>query len=150
MAIIQAEIKRGILRSIYRNSQAQSGQIVPLAAALAAYQDSGFQGLNSGRIIVSTSGFGKSTSFAAPSTSLQFTQEQVFALSEELLETYDAAIAALNAGSTPLPPEGPPGSNDAAIFSAMMLQDNMQTITSVRDDHTMLRYPTFSTGALAG
>src|SRR5262249_36259566 len=102
-----------------------------LQKALEAFQDNGFAGIKSGRLLIGSAGAGHSSSFALPQSWQSFTQEEVFSLSEELLAVYFDAKAALGDSST-----------DDQVFQAMMDDDRLATITTVQKDYSTLRYPT--------
>jgi len=86
---IQSEIKRGILRSLWRASQA--GQ-VGLHACLDGFQNASWSAIQSGQILISGSGGGYNSSLKIPGLSDQITQENFLALSEEYLNLYYSAI----------------------------------------------------------
>lgn len=131
MAVLQAETKRGILRSLWRSAKSKA---VSLAEALAAFQDQGFPAIRNGRPVVATSGAGHSVSFqiSSPQNS-EITQVQIFNLSEELLATYDEARATLVSAGTATP-------TDDAIFAGMLAADALQTVTFTQKDHLMTRW----------
>lgn len=131
MARIAADIKRGFLRSILRDAQAASPQIT-LAAALGAFQAAAYNNTKSGRVIVSTSGNGKSVTFNMPQIGLQLMQDELMALTEEYFAVYADALVSLNVAGT-----NPTG--DPAIFAQMLLDDRMQSITETRMDFTLIR-----------
>lgn len=128
MVTIQASIRRGFLRALYR-SGALAG--ASLAETLEAFQVNGFGAVKTGRLVVTYSGSGQSTSFELPSVGRGFTQDQVFGLSEEFLQIYADTVSALG-----IIPQGT--DNDLAIFNAMMADDRMQSITRIRDSFTLL------------
>jgi hypothetical protein len=131
MAALQAEIKRGVLRTLFRQSQTD---VVKLSDSLARFQDSGFDGIKSGRLVITSAGFGRSVGFAPPASWQQFTQEQIFSLSEELLATYDTAKSNLAASGNASP-------TDQQIFDSMMADDRLQTVTSVQKDWSTINWP---------
>ena len=142
MAGIQAEIKRGFLRSLYRQvttalastSPGGAPQALTLQRALDAFQDQGFSALQRGRIIIKASGAGRNTELAVPDAIQSFTQEQVFSLTEEFEQVYaDALVNLANAGNK--------SPTDAQIFSVMIADDRLATITSVQKDYTLMRWP---------
>lgn len=138
MAILQAELKRGFLRSLYRAATSAT-PAVTLINALNAFQDAQFPLVKSGRLIVSTSGNAHGTSFKIPDSMFQLTQDQVFALSEEFIQTYTDAKAnlILNGNATP---------TDDDIFAAMIAADNLQTIREYQNDYTATRFPVIGPG----
>lgn len=131
MAILKGEIKRGFLRQIFTQAQAASPQIT-LATALNTFQLNSFNAVKSGHMVVSTAGNGKSVTFNIPQIGLQIMQDEVMAFSEELFGVYADALVALNVAGT-----NPTG--DPAIFAQMLTDDRMQSISSVRQDFTLIR-----------
>lgn len=134
MAAIAAEIKRGALRTLYR--QAQNTGPTPLRDVLDAFQDNGFTSIQGGRLITAHTGAGKAVSFALPQIWQSFTQEEWFSLTEQLQQCYADALTSLGIED----PED--GSKDADIFAAMMADDRLATITSTQKDFSTLRFPT--------
>lgn len=132
MAYLQAQLKRGFLNSLYRQG-AKAG--LPLLESLTAFQDNGFAAISTGRLIGSTSGNGKSVSFIMPPVGKQFSEEQVFILSQELLEVYANALVTL-AISQPQD-----NTHDASIIATMLADDSLQTVRSMMYDFTALRFP---------
>ena len=136
MAVLQAEIKRGFLRSLARSATKSA---VKLSDALAAFQDNGFLALQSGRLLVGSSGGGYSSSFAFPAIGQQFQQDQVFALSEEFLQIYGDVLISLSANGNPSP-------GDDVILNAMLADDRMQAVKEMQGDYWLLRALTQGTG----
>jgi hypothetical protein len=101
-------------------------EAIPLLEALEAFQVGGFGAVKAGRVVVSHSGSGQSTSFELPSVGRGFTQEQIFALSEDFIQIYQDTVAQLAP------------TDDAATFEAMMADDRMAAVTRVYDDWTGL------------
>lgn len=134
MAVLKSEIKRGFLRSLYRGTTVPP-DTATLAEALATFQTNGFDALKSGRLVIASAGAGHQVSFALPMIGQQLAQDEVFALSEEFFAIYADASAGLT--------ETNPGDNDATIFAAMMADDRMASITEVRQDYSLLRYPSY-------
>ncbi len=130
MVYIQAEIKRALLRNISRNATKSSAT---LREALEAYQDQSAGAVNTGRIILNTSGGGYSTSLEMSAQWKQLTQEQVTALTEEYINVYDDALSALGISR---PSDL---SQDANILSAMIDDDRLRGVRSAMGDFTMLR-----------
>jgi hypothetical protein len=130
MACLAGAIKRGFLRQIFAQAQA-SQTAVTLGAALLAFQANAFSSVQSGRLIVSTSGNGKSVAFSMP-TMGQIVPDELMSFSEELFEVYSDALTALGTlGTDP--------NLDPPIFAQMLLDDRMQTVTEVRMDFTPTR-----------
>jgi len=144
MAAIQAEIKRGVLRSLYRMSkQGNPATLTPagatvgssLATFLDAFQDQNFAAVQSGRFIIATAGVGRSSTFQTPQIWQSFTPEQIFSLAEELEAVYaDAKTTLATAGNN--------SPTDDQIFNVMMDDDRLQTITWTQKDYSTLRWPT--------
>jgi len=131
VARIIAELKRGALRTLYR----QRGDGVALSDALNAFQDTNWLSVSSGRVITAHTSTGKTTQFALPQIWQSFSQEEWFALTEELQQVYsDCKTNLINAGN--------PTPTDDQIFAAMMQDDRLQTITSVQKDFGTMRWPT--------
>src|ERR1044071_3626475 len=131
MAVLRAEIKRGFLRSLFRQSEANA---VTLEAALGAFQDQGFKAIKAGKLVIASSGAGHSVQFAVPDAWRSFSQEEVFSLSEELFQVFDDAKAMLIANGTAEP-------DDDSIYTAMTADDRLQTVTSLQKDNSPLRFP---------
>src|SRR5262245_60523125 len=127
MALIRAEIKRGCLRSLFRQAQAAA---TTLQVALDAFQDGGFKAIKSGKIVIATAGAGHSTQFAVPDQWRSFSQEEIFSLTEELEQVYSDSKAQLIANGNTDP-------DDQTIFDAMMADDRLQTVTRTQTDYTL-------------
>lgn len=142
MVRIQSEIKRGFLRQIYTGCHDTA---VFLEDALVAFQAAIFSpNFQRGRIIVSTSGGGQQGSFTIPNIGQQFSQDQIFALSEELLQIYTDTLAALVAATPTFDPRAnDSGSSEQQMFAAMMLDDRLNAVRREYGDHTLTRFPTF-------
>lgn len=124
---IQALKKRGFLRQIVEAARASSSS---LKSALLSAQGQVFSpSFKTGRIVISQSGSGQSGSFLIPSNSVEWTQDNVFALTEELLGLHDQVVAA-----------GTDESDLNALFAAMtandLLADGVDCYTS---DFTEMR-----------
>jgi len=102
-----------------------------LLDALNAFQDATSNGPLSGRIVIASTGAGRSVTFATPQIWQSMTPEDLYEFSGELIEIYNDAVAAL--GGTP---------TDAQIYAAMLASDRLATITSVQKDWSTLKYPT--------
>jgi hypothetical protein len=120
VANVQAQIKRGFLRQLYEACP----DAISFRDALLAFQAAGFTAIKSGRLVVSSSGGGFSTSFEIPQGGRQFSQEQVFALSEEFISIFDDNVVA---------------DDDAATFAAMMNDERLQAVTSHYHDFSSIR-----------
>lgn len=138
MVYIQAAIKRGFLRQIYEQAKAATAY---LGDALLAFQGSVFTpAFKTGRILVNTSGSGQSASFEVPQIGKQYSQDQIFALSEELLEIYSDAVAQLQAETPSFNPTASPA-NQQTVFDTMMADDRLQGVRTQMGDFTGLRIP---------
>ncbi len=131
MAQLKAEIKRGFLRSLYRQV---SKSATPLSDALDSFQDQGFCALKSGRLVLSSQGNGHATTFQVPTSWQNFTEEEVFSLSEELQQVFDDAMVTVASA-------GGDNTDDAQLFDAMMADYRLQTVTESYTDHTVSRWP---------
>ncbi len=138
MAQLQAQFKRGCLRSLFR---AASTQALTLYNALTNYQDSLFAIVQKGRTIGSTASNGHSLSFKMPPVFDQLTQDQAFQLSEEFLAIYTDALTVLNLSAIPADQ-----TQDNNIFNTMLADDRLQSITHYGTDYTAIRFPTYGTG----
>lgn len=136
MVFIQSEIKRGFLRQIAYNAKQNAIRLYP---ALMAYQAQGFAALSGGRLVVSTGGGGFNTSFEIPAIGKQFTQDQVFALSEFLISLYDAAVYNILRDD----PEFNVNyeTADDTILAFMLASDSMQSVRAIGNDYTGLNFP---------
>lgn len=129
MVRVQSEIKRGFLRQIAEGAKPSR----TLREVLLAFQAQIFSPtFKTGRIYLSTSGSGQAASFAIPSAG--FSQEQIFALSEEFLDILDFAISC---GATD--EAGEEATN--TLFATMCDDDRLQGVREVQHDHAMLRFP---------
>jgi hypothetical protein len=100
VAAIASEIKRGFLRSLARQADAEG---VTLEDALASFQTARFGSIKDGRFIASTTNGSRSVSFSIPTAVSQLQPDEFFALSEEMCAACEVAIANLLAlgNSTP-------------------------------------------------
>lgn len=96
---------------------------------LGAFQDQGFQWVKSGRLVLSTSGGGYSSSFTPTEAIRELTQEEVFALSEEFFAIYEDCKAL-----------SPAPTSDEAMILAMLADDRLQTVRQEMLDITGLRF----------
>jgi hypothetical protein len=136
---IQSAIKRGFLRQLYAQC---ADSTVYLQDALLAFQASIFTpSFKTGRVVVNTSGGGQSASFNVPQLGGQFSQEQVFALSEELLEVYDTAVATLAAATPGFNPQADDTTSEPAVFNTMLEDDRLQGVRVMHGDFTAIRLP---------
>ncbi len=121
--------KQAFLRSLFRASRLAGN----LKLALEAFQDNGFAACKTGRVIISHSGSGQSTSFELPSVARGFSQDTVLDLSEELLQIFTDALGGTSYDET--------GASDQTYFDTMMLDDRLVGVSQVHEDYTLLRTP---------
>lgn len=101
------------------------------------------QNFQRGRQYVSTSGNGQHASYAMVGSGAQWTQENVFAMSEEFFSILADTLAA----NPTLVDDGSKGSQ-LAIFNAMAADDRLQTVNRRGMDSTLLGFP--QVGQLGG
>ena len=131
MAQIRAQLKRSFLRSLWRQAQRDG---VTLPQALDTWQEQLFPQVKKGRQISSAAAAGASTQFSAPRFEF-LNADSAMELSEELIVVYEDCLAAATTAAA--------DTGDAAIFTRMMLDDRLQTISQQYDDFTLLRTPSF-------
>jgi len=127
--------KRGFLRQIAEGAKLTAST---MREALLSAQASVFNSnLRNGRILVSTSGNGQSGSFEIWSPGKEFTQDNIFALTEQLLEVLDTAVSS--------------GFIDAAdpaiidsLFAVMCDDDRMRGVRQKMGDFSGLNFPATS------
>lgn len=123
--------KRGFLRQMAEQAKRTASTLKEtLVAAQGGHFVSTFQ---RGRLVVSQSGAGQSGSFEMGVTGKEWTQDNVFALIEELIELCDFTIA-----SQALTDDGTPANTDT-LMQAMFADDMLQGIRSSLGDFTSLR-----------
>jgi hypothetical protein len=133
MVYIQAVKKRGFLRQIAEGAKRNAATLKEsLIAAQAQVFSANFQ---RGRLLVSTSGSGQSGSFEIGVQGKEFTQDNVFALFEELIEVLDAVVSAGLAVDSAAP------ADTDALFAVMCQDDRLVGITSQMTDVTSLNVP---------
>ena len=131
MVRIQSEIKRGFLRQIVAGAKRNAATI---NESLLNFQASIYTpNFAKGKILVSTSGSGQQGSFEIGVAGKQFTQENVFAMSEEFFIIYAAALAY----NTDLTDSGQSADSDA-IFNAMLSDDVLNSVTEQLGDWSQL------------
>lgn len=89
-----------------------------------------------GRVMVSTSGNGQSASFELGMLGREYTQENVFAASEQFFDILTDALA----NNQALTDDGTEA-NSRAIFAAMVADDRLQTVNRRGADFTLLNFP---------
>lgn len=141
MIYLQAIKKRGILRQIVEGGIAGK---LKVREALLAFQTAIYSpSFKQGRVIMNTSGNGQSASFEIGMQGKEYTQDNVFGVSEEFFDILDNALA-----------NGPGCLDDGleessrAIFEAMKADDRLQTVNRRSSDFTLLGFP--QTGQLTG
>lgn len=120
MANVKAETKRAIVSAIARAST-----VVGLLAGLQQFQDAAFAANKGGKSLASSSGAGHSAMFTILES---MPPDEVLGFSQELLETFSAAKAAIG---------GSPSDDD--ILARMLLADNMNAVTRHQTDYTNIR-----------
>lgn len=132
---IQSVKKRGFLRQI---AEAAKRSNLPLKTALInAQQSVASPTFLKGRIVVSTSGSGQAGSFQMPEAGLEWTQDNVFGLLEELIELAESVTATQSLQDD--------GSNTDAIFAAMIADDSLRSLRQQMGDFSMLNFPASNT-----
>lgn len=130
---IAAIKKRGFLRQIAEGAKRSAAT---LKEALLAAQTGKFTAnFQQGRLLVSTSGSGQSGSFEIGVQGKEWTQDNIFALTEQLLEILEFTVA------QEIAIDGPdPGTIDA-LFAAMCANESLQGITEQLGDFSGLNWP---------
>ncbi len=140
MVYIQAVKKRGFLRQIAEGAKRAASTLKEsLVAAQGAVFTANFQ---KGRLLVSTSGSGQSGSFEIGVQGKEFTQDNVFALFEELIQVCDDTVNAGLAADT-----GTPADTDE-LFTQMLADDRLEGITERGLDVTLIGTPRWGSGGL--
>ena len=133
MVRIQSEIKRGTLRSLYRAAVANGSA---LSSAIDGFQDTSYNQVRSGQILVNTSGGGYSSGLKIPGLSDQITPESFTALGEEYRNVYDDAVSNLAAQTVPVT-----NPTDDQIFSFMLDDSRLVGVRQQLGDWTAIRLP---------
>lgn len=132
MVQIQAIKKCGFLRQIVEGAKRTAQTLrVCLVSAQGNIFSPNFQ---RGRILVSTSGSGQSGSFEIGVVGKEFTQDNVFGMTEEFLQLLDRLIAD---GAT----DDGQATNTDALFAAMIASDGMQGVSQMGSDYTGIGWP---------
>jgi hypothetical protein len=133
MVYIQAVKKRGFLRQIAEGAKRSTST---LKEALVSGQANCFSAnFQKGRLLVSTSGSGQSGSFEIAVQGKEFTQDNVFALFEELIEVLDATVAAGLAVDSGV------SIDTDTLFTAMCQDDRLVGVRTEMGDYTSLNVP---------
>jgi len=131
MVQIQAVKKRGFLRQVAERAKKSALTLRETLLAVQGGQfSSTFQG---GKILSSTSGSGQSGSFELSLQGKEWTPDNVFGLTEELIELLDATVS----------DSIPDAADEAAInllFLAMITDDSLRGVTQFQNDYTGLRF----------
>jgi hypothetical protein len=139
---IQSEIKYGFLDEIANGAKRTKSTF---GDAIRAFRSQIFTpSFQRGKIIVSTSGSGQSSSFEIGVDGKQFTQENIFGLTTEFLKLLAAALADTNAN---LIDDATDTATDA-LFAYMSASDALNSVTEQRGDWSNLN--TYATGTAAG
>ena len=139
---IQAQKKRAQLRQILLVGAISTASTV--ADALLNFQTAvNEQNFQKGRQYISTSGNGQSASYQMAVSGSQWTQENIFAMSEEYFEILDRTL-----DNNPNLTDDGSAPSTRAIFAAMLLDDRFQAVTSRGLDVTLLGFP--QVGQLGG
>ena len=130
---IQAVKKRAFLNQVTAGAVATQAR---LADALLAVQTQ----INSptfakGRIVVSQSGSGQSGSFQIGLPGVEWTQDNIFGLTQELIE-----LCAFTRADQSLADDGSETAT-RALAAAMMADDLLQGVREQRGDYTGIRFP---------
>ncbi len=135
MVYIQAQLKRAQLRQILLVTATAAAS--PALDALLSFQTSVNEiNFQKGRQYTSTSGSGQSASFAMVGSGSNWTQPNVFMMSEEYFDIYFFTLK----NNPALVDDGTPP-NTKAIFLAMLDDDRLQTVTRRSSDFTLLGFP---------
>ena len=145
MVRLLPETKQGALRALYLtvSQQAGAGDGAPalrLIDALNAFTMGSWERMKAGRTMSASTGGGRSVQFAPPQIWQSFSLENFTALAEELQAVYPQAIADLAGQGITASDDGGPGT--ALIFQSMRAQLEMQDISVVYSDFTLLGWPT--------
>lgn len=135
--MVTTEDKQGFLLSIYTTASnaSVSLQSLLLAAVLANYCVQG-----AGKTIIATSGNGRSTSVLMPDYMKTLTQDESRRLWVQLYNCYnDTCQNVLNITI----PAITDYTKDVTIFNAMWASDFLTKCTSMQDDFTAMRYPSY-------
>src|ERR1035437_5317616 len=141
MIYVQAIKKRGILRQIVEGGI--QGKLKVREALLAFQQAIYSPSFKQGRVIMNTSGNGQSASFEIGLQGKEYTQDNVFGVSEEFFDILDTAVAndsmLIDAGAEAAP---------RLFWAPRGADDRLQTVNRRSSDFTLLGLP--QTGQLTG
>jgi hypothetical protein len=134
VAQIQAEIKRAILRQIAEGAKKTASTFKD---ALLGFQSAitDQPSFRRGKILVSTSGSGQSSSFQINAVGSQLSTENWVAMSEEFFDILDDTL-----GSFALTDDGSPGATDT-ILTAMKQDARLYGVTAAGLDVTLIGMP---------
>lgn len=128
---IPGTLKRAFLRQIAEGAKAQAATLREALISAQAYVMG--ESFRQGKILINTSGSGQSGSFEIGVTGKAWTQENVAALTEQLINILDDCLSA-SLGTDDATP-----ANTDALVTAMGYDDRLRGIRSQRGDFTGLR-----------
>jgi len=135
MVYIQAIKKRGILRQIVEGG-AIPGKL-KVREALLAFQGAIYSpSFKQGRVVASSSGNGQSASFEIGLQGKEYTQDNVFGLSEELFDILEDTL-----GNSPGLVDDGSEAGSRAVLAAMKYDDRLQSVNRKGTDFTLLGFP---------
>jgi hypothetical protein len=137
---IQAVKKRAFLNQVAQGAIASAST---LTDALNQVQSQVYgQSFRTGRIVISQSGSGQSGSYQMNVTGAEWTQDNIFGLTQELIELIPITIANAASQTPPvtLADDGEKPST-LALIAAMNQDDSLIGVTEQHGDFTALRYP---------
>lgn len=137
VAQLQAEFKRGCLRTLYRQAHSGFATSLALKNVLESFQSARFEDIQSGIIETSVAGNGYSATLNVGAIGRMLSPEQVFMLSEELLSIFTDALATAGFDSSSYAGDA---AQDETLFNIMLADDRMQRVTSTMDDQTLIRW----------
>lgn len=134
--MLSADDKVGFLQTLAWQAT-DSGQ--SLFVVLKAHYSRAFSSNWNGKQVVATSGNGRSVSYITPDFFKTLTQDEVRRMWVQLLAIYNSALSTLGIAQ----PADADLTQDKSILQTMLADDRMQEITTVQDDFTVIRYPTY-------
>ena len=137
---IQSIKKRGFLNQVSAGAIAAT---IPLTDALTQVQSQVFgQSFRQGKIVISQSGSGQSGSYQMSLAGQEWSQDNIFGLTQELIELIPLTIANALLGTPPVTmvDDGQKASTQALV-AAMNQDDSLLGVTEQHGDFTSLRFP---------
>lgn len=137
---IQSVKKRGFLNQVAQGAIASSSTLIE---ALNQIQKQCYgQNFRQGKLVVSQSGSGQSGSYQMSVAGEEWTPDNIFGLTQELIELVPVTIANALLSTPPvtLVDDGDKA-HTAELVAAMNQDDILQGVTEQRGDYTSLRYP---------